>query len=142
MFSAQIFQENSFLETKPYFSLTEKCFLLTNFSNSKQTQKSLESNFLKITFWKQTLSMLGFFSRTYWLLIKPTRLGFGYPLDIPTRPPKLWYNIKHKNKDIAKPNKNIKSALSKYLPIERKLYSSQNTFILIINKYTKITQDF
>jgi hypothetical protein len=63
----------------------------------------------KSLFEKQTSSMLGFFSRTYWLLIKPTRLGFGYPLDIPTRPPKLWYNIKHKNKDIAKPNKNIKS---------------------------------
>ena len=50
MFSAQIFQENTFLETKPKFSLTVKYFLLTNFSNDKQTQKSLENGFLKTTF--------------------------------------------------------------------------------------------
>jgi hypothetical protein len=47
VFSAQIFQENTFLKTKPNFSLTGKCFLLTNFSNGKQTHKSLESDFLK-----------------------------------------------------------------------------------------------
>jgi len=35
------------METKPNFSLTEKCFSLTNFSNGKQTHKSLENNFLK-----------------------------------------------------------------------------------------------
>jgi hypothetical protein len=45
VFSAQIFQENTFLEIKPNFSLTEKCFPLTNFSNGKQTQESLESDF-------------------------------------------------------------------------------------------------
>jgi len=50
-------RENIFLETKPifsltgkYFSLIEKCFLLTNFSNDKQTQKSLESDFSKNKF--------------------------------------------------------------------------------------------
>jgi hypothetical protein len=42
VFSAQIFQENTFLETKPNFPLTEKCFSLTNFSNGKQTQENLE----------------------------------------------------------------------------------------------------
>jgi hypothetical protein len=45
VFSAQIFQENTFLETKPNFSLTGKCFSLTNFSNDKQTHESLESDF-------------------------------------------------------------------------------------------------
>jgi hypothetical protein len=50
--SAQIFQENTFLKTKSNFSLTEKCFLLTNFSNGKQTQENLESDFLETTFQK------------------------------------------------------------------------------------------
>jgi len=45
VFSVQIFQENTFLETKPNFSLTGKCFPLTNFSNGKQTHESLESGF-------------------------------------------------------------------------------------------------
>jgi len=52
MFSAQIFQENTFLKTKPNFPLTGKCFPLTNFSNSKQTQESLESDFPETTFRK------------------------------------------------------------------------------------------
>ena len=50
-------KENIFLETKPNFSLTGKCFPLTgkyfpltNFSNSKQTQKSLKSSFPKSEF--------------------------------------------------------------------------------------------
>jgi hypothetical protein len=38
-------KENIFLETKPNFSLTGKCFSLTNFFNGKQTQKSLENGF-------------------------------------------------------------------------------------------------
>jgi hypothetical protein len=38
-------RENTFLETKPNFYLTGKCFPLTNFSNGKQTQESLESGF-------------------------------------------------------------------------------------------------
>jgi hypothetical protein len=50
VFSAQIFQENTFLETKPNFTLTGKCFLLTNFSNGKQTQESLENGFPETTF--------------------------------------------------------------------------------------------
>jgi hypothetical protein len=50
VFSAQIFQENTFLKTKPNFSLTEKCFPLTNFPNGKQIQESLESGFPEITF--------------------------------------------------------------------------------------------
>jgi len=40
------------LKTKPNFPLTRKCFSLTNFSNGKQTQESLESGFLKTTFRK------------------------------------------------------------------------------------------
>jgi len=52
VFSVQIFQENTFLKTKPNFPLTGKCFLLTNFSNGKQTQESLESGFPETTFWK------------------------------------------------------------------------------------------
>jgi hypothetical protein len=43
-----------FLETKPNFSLTGKCFPLTNFSNDKQTQESLKINFLKPISRKQT----------------------------------------------------------------------------------------
>ena len=52
MFSAQIFQENTFLKTKPNFPLTGKYFPLTNFSNDKQTQESLESGFPETTFRK------------------------------------------------------------------------------------------
>jgi len=52
VFSAQIFQENTFLKTKPNFHLTGKCFLLTNFPNDKQTQESLESDFPETTFRK------------------------------------------------------------------------------------------
>jgi hypothetical protein len=52
VFSAQIFQENTFLKTKSNFPLTEKCFPLTNFSNGKQTQESLENDFPETTFWK------------------------------------------------------------------------------------------
>jgi hypothetical protein len=50
-------RENTFLESKPNFSLTGKCFSLTgkcfpltNFSNSKQTHESLESGFPKSEF--------------------------------------------------------------------------------------------
>jgi hypothetical protein len=52
VFFAQIFQENTFLKTKPNFPLTGKCFSLTNFSNGKQTQESLESSFPETTFRK------------------------------------------------------------------------------------------
>jgi hypothetical protein len=52
VFSAQIFQENTFLKTKPNFPLTGKCFSLTNFPNDKQTQESLESDFPETTFRK------------------------------------------------------------------------------------------
>jgi hypothetical protein len=52
VFSAQIFQENTFLKTKPTFLLTGKCFPLTNFSNGKQTQESLKSGFPETTFQK------------------------------------------------------------------------------------------
>jgi hypothetical protein len=45
VFSTQIFQKNTFLETKPNFSLTEKYFSLINFSNGKQTQESLKNGF-------------------------------------------------------------------------------------------------
>jgi len=52
VFSVQIFQENTFLKTKPNFPLTGKCFPLINFSNGKQTLESLESGFPKTTFRK------------------------------------------------------------------------------------------
>jgi hypothetical protein len=58
-------RENTLLETKPNFSLTGKCFLLTgkyflltNFSNSKQTQESLESDFPKTTFRKTNMALI------------------------------------------------------------------------------------
>ena len=54
--SSQIFQENTFLETKPNFPLTGKCFLLTNFFNGKQTQESLKSGFLKSEFQKTNIA--------------------------------------------------------------------------------------
>jgi hypothetical protein len=54
VFSVQIFQENTFLKTKPNFPLTGKCFLLTNFSNGKQIHESLESGFRKSLSEKQT----------------------------------------------------------------------------------------
>jgi hypothetical protein len=52
VFSAQIFQDNTFLKTKPNFPLTGKCFPLTTFSNGKQTQESLKSGFPETTFRK------------------------------------------------------------------------------------------
>ena len=52
MFSAQIFQENTFLKTKPNFLFTGKCFPLTNFPNGKQTHESLENSFSETTFRK------------------------------------------------------------------------------------------
>jgi len=57
VFSAQIFQENTFLETKPNFSLTGKYFSLTNFLNGKQTQERLESNFSKTTFRETNMAL-------------------------------------------------------------------------------------
>jgi hypothetical protein len=38
------------MEIKSIFSLTKTCFLFINFSNGKQTNESLKSNFLKTTF--------------------------------------------------------------------------------------------
>ena len=52
MFSAQIFQENTFLKIKLNFSLTRKYFLLINFFNDKQIQKNFKNNFSKTTFHK------------------------------------------------------------------------------------------
>ena len=46
------FQENTFLKTKPNFPFTGKWFPLINFPNGKQTQESLENDFLETTFWK------------------------------------------------------------------------------------------
>jgi hypothetical protein len=44
------FPGKQLLENKPKFFFNWKVFSLTNFSNYKQTQESLENNFLKITF--------------------------------------------------------------------------------------------
>jgi hypothetical protein len=57
VFSAQILQKNTFLETKLNFPLTGKCFLLTNFFNGKQTQKYLENNFSKNKFQKTNITL-------------------------------------------------------------------------------------
>jgi len=57
VFSAQIFQENTFLETKPNFPLTGKYFSLTNFSNGKQTQESLESGFPESEFRETNITL-------------------------------------------------------------------------------------
>jgi hypothetical protein len=56
VFSVQIFQENTFLETKPNFPLTGKYFLLTNFPSDKQTQESLESGFPKSKFQEKNIA--------------------------------------------------------------------------------------
>jgi len=58
VFSVQIFQENTFLEIKPNFPLTGKCFLLTNFSNNKQTQESLESGFPESKFQETNIALV------------------------------------------------------------------------------------
>ena len=44
------FSGKHFPENQAKFSLTGKCFPLTNFSNGKQTQESLESDFPKSEF--------------------------------------------------------------------------------------------
>jgi hypothetical protein len=43
-------RKNTFLKTKPNFSLTGKYFSLTNFSNNKQRQKNFKNNFSKTNF--------------------------------------------------------------------------------------------
>jgi hypothetical protein len=48
-------RENTFLKTKPNFSLTEKCFPLINFFNGKQTHKNLKNGFSKSTFQKTNM---------------------------------------------------------------------------------------
>jgi hypothetical protein len=51
-------RENTFLKIKPNFSLTGKCFSLTNFPNSKQTQESLESGFPEIEFQETNMALI------------------------------------------------------------------------------------
>jgi hypothetical protein len=46
----KIKKKNTFLETKPNFPLTGKCFLLTNFSNDKKTHENLKNDFFKNEF--------------------------------------------------------------------------------------------
>ena len=58
MFFDQIFQENTFLETKPNFPLTVKCFSLINFPNDKQTHESLESGFPETTFRETNMALV------------------------------------------------------------------------------------
>jgi len=50
-------RKNTFLETKPNFSLTGKCFPLTNFHNSKQTRESLESGFPESEFRETNMTL-------------------------------------------------------------------------------------
>jgi hypothetical protein len=47
-------KENTFLETKPNFSLTEKCFPLTNFPNGKKHGKVWKVVSRKVKSEKQT----------------------------------------------------------------------------------------
>jgi len=54
------FPENTFLKTKPNFSLTGKCFPVTNFPEGKQTQESLESGFPESEFQKTSTALVGF----------------------------------------------------------------------------------
>jgi len=68
-------KKNTFLKTKPNFSLTEKCFsltgkyfLLTNFSNDKQTRKSLESGFPETIFRETNRTLYLFFFFYYHFL--------------------------------------------------------------------------
>jgi hypothetical protein len=78
VFSAQIFQENTFLKTKLDFPLTGKCFPLTKFSNEKQTQESLESDFPETTFRKTNTAKI----ENTFLEIKPnfSLTGKCFPL--------------------------------------------------------------
>jgi hypothetical protein len=62
--SESVFRPNfpgkHFLGNQAKFSLTGKCFLLTNFSNGKQTQESLESGFLESEFRKTNVAKIVF----------------------------------------------------------------------------------
>jgi len=51
-----IFPGKHFPRTKLNFPLTGKCFPLTNFSNGKQTQESLESGFPESKFRKTNIA--------------------------------------------------------------------------------------
>jgi hypothetical protein len=51
------FPENTFLEIKLNFPLTEKCFLLTNFSNDKQTRESLKNSFSETIFRETNIAL-------------------------------------------------------------------------------------
>jgi len=86
-------RKNTFLKTKSNFSLTRKCFLLigkcfplTNFSNGKQTQESLESNFLKTIFQKTNM-----------ILNTVLEHGPGEKYDPPTCSCKCWIKISCNN---------------------------------------------
>jgi hypothetical protein len=50
-------KENTFLETKPNFSLTRKCFPLTNFSMTNKHMKVWKMIFQKLLSEKQTPSV-------------------------------------------------------------------------------------
>jgi hypothetical protein len=58
-------RENTFLEIKSNFSLTEKCFSLTGkcfpliiFSNGKQTQENLKNDFPETTFRETNMALI------------------------------------------------------------------------------------
>jgi len=65
VFSDQNKKENTFLKTKPNFSLTGKCFLLIGkyffvdqLSNDIPTQESLENDFLKSSFRERNTALI------------------------------------------------------------------------------------
>ena len=62
----QIFQKNTFLETKLNFSLTGKYFPLTNFLMTNKYKKKFKNYFLKIIFQKTNMSQ------------KKLLMGWGY----------------------------------------------------------------
>jgi hypothetical protein len=67
-------KENIFLETKPNFSLTGKCFPLINFPNGKQTHESLENSFPESEF-QETNMTLTCLQRTSLKWIRDSKLS-------------------------------------------------------------------
>jgi hypothetical protein len=81
MFSVQIFQENTFLKTKPNFSLTRKCFCWPIFLMANKYKKVWKIIFYKSFFEKQT-----------WPNMK-LRLCIIYNKDIARKEMLKWYEL-------------------------------------------------
>jgi hypothetical protein len=129
VFSVQIFQENTFLKTKPNFPLTGKCFLLTNFSNGKQTQESLESGFPETTFWKTNTAE----KENIFLETKPnfSLTGKCFPLTGKCFPLTNFPNGKQTQESLESgfPESEFREA-NMALMISKKVYLSSKTFFI------------